>query len=129
MNWVLTFPALLSGCKVLLRVLARIVARRDGSEQMCLLFIGLTLPIKRKKSFSSVILILNLFVEPIAAIVTGFVMFSACTTYTERKIYPVYFLVHVRYGRSGAIFGALSTSLLVLAVFYRLYFMVMEDSV
>lgn len=75
------------------------------------------------------ILILILFVEPIAAIVTGFVMFSAFMTYTERQIYPVYFLVHVRYGRSGAIFGALSTSLLVLAVFYRLYFMVMEDSV
>lgn len=43
------FSALLSGCKVLLRVLASIVARRDGSEQMCLLFIGFTLPIKRKK--------------------------------------------------------------------------------
>ena len=38
------------------------------------------------------------------------------------------FFLHSRYGRSGAIFGARSTSLRVLAVFCRLYFMVMEDS-
>lgn len=82
MNWVLTFPTLPSGCKVLLRVLASIVARRDGSEQMCLLFIGFTLPIKRKKVFSSVILILNLFAEPIAAIVTGF-----CNVFSLYDVY------------------------------------------